>query len=111
MFIYQFFFYIGEYDTIIFFISNLWSEKNDNITDKPLNLELERMSSYLLTVLTKKQEVDAIIRDTIDKVLVLCFGRASDPVCLQLDDIVCHFSLTLYEFLFILNIRSEERHV
>ncbi|KAM4078947.1 hypothetical protein ACB094_09G078400 [Castanea mollissima] len=46
------------------------------------------MSSYLLTVLTKKLEVDAIIRDTIDKVLVLRFGRASDPVCLQLDDIL-----------------------
>ena len=91
-----------EYDTIIFFISNLWPEKNDNITDKPLNLELERMSSYLLTVLTKKQVVDAIIRDTIDKVLVLRFGRASDPVCLQLDGVVCHFSLTLFEFLFIL---------
>ena len=86
------------------FYKYLWPEKNDNITDKPLNLELERMSSYLLTVLTKKQEVDAIIKDTIDKVLVLRFGRASDPVCLQLDDIVCHFSLTLYEFLFILNI-------
>ena len=99
-----------EYDTIIFFISNLWPEKNDNITDKPLNLELERMSSYLLMVLTKKQEVDAIIRDTIDKVLVLHFGRASDPVCLQLNVVVCHLSLSLslslslFEFLFILDI-------
>ncbi|XP_030962540.1 thioredoxin-like protein 4B isoform X2 [Quercus lobata] len=45
------------------------------------------MSSYPLTVLTKNQEVDAIIRDTIDKVLVLRFGHASDPVCLQLDDL------------------------
>ena len=85
-------------------------KKNDNITDKPQNLEAERMSSYLLTVLTKKQEVDTIIRDTIDKVLVLRFGRASDPVCLQLDDVVCHLSLplslslSLSEFLFILNI-------
>ena len=83
-------------------------KKNDNITDEPQNLEVERMSSYLLTVLTKKQEVDAIIRDTIDKVLVLRFGRASDPVCLQLDDVVCHLSLplslSLFEFLFILNI-------
>ncbi|GMY25557.1 thioredoxin-like protein 4B, partial [Fagus crenata] len=46
------------------------------------------MSSYLLTTLTKKKEVDAIIRDTIDKVLILRFGRASDPVCLQLDDVL-----------------------
>ena len=47
------------------------------------------MSDYLLTtLLTKKKEIDYIIRDTIDKVLVLRFGRASDPVCLHLDDIV-----------------------
>ncbi|KAK4568259.1 hypothetical protein RGQ29_003872 [Quercus rubra] len=46
------------------------------------------MSSYLLTVQTKKQEVDAIIKGTINKVLVLCFGHASDPVCLQLDDVL-----------------------
>ncbi|KAL6968061.1 Thioredoxin-like protein 4B [Sarracenia purpurea var. burkii] len=44
--------------------------------------------SYLLTTLTEKREVDSLIRNTIDKVLVLRFGRASDPVCLQLDDIL-----------------------
>ncbi|XP_027360188.1 thioredoxin-like protein 4B [Abrus precatorius] len=44
--------------------------------------------NYLLTTLSKKIEVDSIIRDTIDKVLVLRFGRASDPVCLQLDQIL-----------------------
>ncbi|KAF9606341.1 hypothetical protein IFM89_025009 [Coptis chinensis] len=38
--------------------------------------------------LTKKKEVDSVIRDTIDKVLVLRFGKASDLVCLQLDDIL-----------------------
>ena len=43
---------------------------------------------YLLRTLTKKQEIDSTIRDTIDKVLVLRFGRASDAVCLQLDDVV-----------------------
>ncbi|KAL4606293.1 hypothetical protein ACB092_09G092300 [Castanea dentata] len=36
----------------------------------------------------KKQEVDAIIRDTINKVLVLHFGHASDPLCLQLNDVL-----------------------
>lgn len=46
---------------------------------------------YLLPTLRKKQEVDSVIRDTIDKVLVLRFGIASDAVCLQLDDIVCAF--------------------
>ncbi|WCJ38127.1 mRNA splicing factor thioredoxin-like U5 snRNP [Euphorbia peplus] len=44
--------------------------------------------SYLLTTLTKKKEIDSIIRDTIDKVLVLRFGRSSDAVCLQLDDLL-----------------------
>ncbi|CAN0897857.1 Thioredoxin-like protein 4B [Linum grandiflorum] len=44
--------------------------------------------SYLLPNLTKKKEIDSIIRDTIDKVLVLRFGRASDATCLQLDDIL-----------------------
>lgn len=46
--------------------------------------------SYLLRTLTTKREVDSIIRDTIDKVLILRFGRCSDSVCLLLDDIVCY---------------------
>lgn len=53
--------------------------------------ERERESdtmSYTLTTLTKKKDIDAIIKDTIDKVLVLRFGRASDAVCLHLDDLV-----------------------
>ncbi|KAK2403903.1 thioredoxin protein YLS8 [Trifolium repens] len=44
--------------------------------------------SYMLTTLSQKREVDSIIRDTIDKVLVLRFGRASDPICLHLDQIL-----------------------
>ncbi|XP_044491998.1 thioredoxin-like protein 4B [Mangifera indica] len=43
---------------------------------------------FLLTTLTNKKEIDSIIRDTIDKVLVLRFGRSADAVCLQLDDIL-----------------------
>nr|GLL42774.1 thioredoxin-like protein 4B [Ipomoea trifida] len=43
---------------------------------------------YILRTLRTKQEIDSIIRDTIDKVLVLRFGRSSDAVCLQLDDVL-----------------------
>ncbi|GFP83019.1 thioredoxin-like protein 4b, partial [Phtheirospermum japonicum] len=38
--------------------------------------------------LKEKREVDSLIRDTIDKVLVLRFGRSNDAVSLQLDDIL-----------------------
>ncbi|QCE07836.1 U5 snRNP protein [Vigna unguiculata] len=44
--------------------------------------------SELLTTLSKKIEVDTIIRDTFDKVVVLRFGRASDLTCLQQDHIL-----------------------
>jgi len=44
--------------------------------------------SYLLQTLTRKQDVDKLIRDTLDKVLVLRFGRATDVVCMQLDEIL-----------------------
>ncbi|OEL36687.1 hypothetical protein BAE44_0002295 [Dichanthelium oligosanthes] len=46
------------------------------------------MGSALLPTLRLKREVDAAIRDTLDKVLVLRFGRAADASCLHLDDIV-----------------------
>ncbi len=44
--------------------------------------------SYLLESLTRKEDVDKLILNTIDKVLVLRIGRASDVVCMQLDEIV-----------------------
>jgi hypothetical protein len=46
------------------------------------------MASALLLTLRRKREVDTAIRDTLDKVLVLRFGRATDAACLHLDDIV-----------------------
>ncbi|KAF8014820.1 hypothetical protein BT93_H0571 [Corymbia citriodora subsp. variegata] len=54
--------------------------------------------AYLLNTLTKKREVDSAIRDTIDKVLVLRFGRASDAVCLQLDDILAKSAREVSKF-------------
>jgi len=44
--------------------------------------------SFLLKTLTTKEEVDEVIRDTEDKVVVLRFGRETDTVCLQHDDIL-----------------------
>ncbi|KAG6466611.1 hypothetical protein ZIOFF_075581 [Zingiber officinale] len=46
------------------------------------------MSGFLLPTLTTKRDVDSIIRDTLDTVLLLRFGRAADFLCLHLDDIV-----------------------
>ncbi|XP_022772379.1 thioredoxin-like protein 4B [Durio zibethinus] len=54
--------------------------------------------SYLLPTLTRKKEVDTIVRDTIDKVLVLRFGLAVDAVCLQLDDILAKTARELSKF-------------
>ncbi|KAI9153203.1 hypothetical protein LWI28_007678 [Acer negundo] len=54
--------------------------------------------SYLLETLTKKKEIDTIIRDTIDKVLVLRFGRSSDSLSLQLDDILAKSARELSKF-------------
>ncbi|KAG3114372.1 hypothetical protein PI124_g6291 [Phytophthora idaei] len=46
------------------------------------------MASLLLEQLSTKSAVDDAIRGTKDRVLVLRFGRASDTVCLQQDDIL-----------------------
>nr|GEU62459.1 thioredoxin-like protein 4B [Tanacetum cinerariifolium] len=69
--------------------------------------------SQLLTTLTKKQEVDTIIRDTIDKLLVLRFGRSSDTVCLQLDDILAKTEVDVSKFakIALVDVDSEEIQV
>ncbi|XP_010532871.1 PREDICTED: thioredoxin-like protein 4B [Tarenaya hassleriana] len=69
--------------------------------------------SYLLTTLTKKKEIDQIIRDTIDKVLVLRFGRASDAVCLQLDETLARSARDVSKFatVALVDVDSEEVQV
>ncbi|DBA02346.1 TPA: hypothetical protein N0F65_007165, partial [Lagenidium giganteum] len=46
------------------------------------------MASLLLTELRTKAEVDEAIRGTKDQVLVLRFGRMTDTVCMQMDDVL-----------------------
>ncbi|CAN6461897.1 unnamed protein product [Victoria cruziana] len=69
--------------------------------------------SYILTTLRKKHEVDNIIRDTIDKVLVLRFGRQSDIGCLQLDEILAKSSQEISKFatVALVDVDSEEVQV
>eukprot|EP00850_Spirogloea_muscicola_P019605 SM000195S05252 [mRNA] locus=s195:1086:2090:+ [translate_table: standard] len=43
----------------------------------------------LLPACRTKVEVDAAIQGAVDKVVVLRFGRASDPTTMHLDDIRC----------------------
>ncbi|KAJ6751076.1 hypothetical protein OIU85_001585 [Salix viminalis] len=73
------------------------------------------MSDCLLTttLLTKKNEIDNVIRDTIDKVLVLRFGRASDPLCLHLDDILSKSAREVSKFstIALVDIDSEDVQV
>lgn len=44
--------------------------------------------SYVLPRLETKKDIDGAIKSTEDKVLVLRFGRETDAVCMQLDEIV-----------------------
>ena len=55
--------------------------------------------SYLLPSLLKKEDVDRAICDTLDKVLVLRFGRSSDVVCMKMDEIVYLDNFFLFCFL------------
>ncbi|PWA38097.1 mRNA splicing factor, thioredoxin-like U5 snRNP [Artemisia annua] len=69
--------------------------------------------SQLLTTLTKKQQVDTLIRDTIDKLLVLRFGTSSDSVSLQLDDILAKAEVDVSKFakIALVDVDSEEIQV
>ncbi|CAL5353536.1 unnamed protein product [Camellia sinensis] len=73
----------------------------------------EMEMSYQLRTLRKKREVDSIIRDTIDKLLVLRFGRSSDPLCLQLDDILSKSAREVSKFatIALVDIDSEDIQV
>ena len=69
------------------------------------------MSNFLLPTLTRKRDLDTIIRDTLDKVLVLRFGRASDRECTHLDEIVIPLHLLLITYFLIRHLisRSSEQ--
>ena len=58
--------------------------------------------SYLLTSLETKKDIDRAIKGCEDKVLVLRFGRETDAVCMQLDEIVCtatdHLICDMYKY-------------
>ncbi|OQR94458.1 hypothetical protein ACHHYP_01290 [Achlya hypogyna] len=51
--------------------------------------------AYLLQALPTKAAIDSAIRETKDKVLVLRFGRCTDAVCLQMDDILARCEVEL----------------
>jgi hypothetical protein len=44
--------------------------------------------AYFMQTLTSKKDVDYVIKNTLDKVLVLRFGREEDPETMKLDDTV-----------------------
>eukprot|EP00252_Welwitschia_mirabilis_P004393 TRINITY_DN1474_c0_g2_i2.p1 TRINITY_DN1474_c0_g2~~TRINITY_DN1474_c0_g2_i2.p1 ORF type:complete len:145 (-),score=18.31 TRINITY_DN1474_c0_g2_i2:195-629(-) len=69
--------------------------------------------SYLLQTLSRKQDVDRLIRDTLDKVLILRFGRATDIVCMELDEILAKTAHDVSKFaeIALVDIDSEEIQV
>lgn len=52
-----------------------------------------------LRALATKREVDQVIRHTEDKIVILRFGKETDPVCMELDDLVQLFCPTLHPIL------------
>jgi hypothetical protein len=55
--------------------------------------------AYVLRHARSKAEVDEAILGTMNKVLVLRFGRDDDPGCMVLDDIVCSYIARLASLL------------
>ncbi len=53
-------------------------------TDKSFN----KNNFNVLRILKSKEEINFVILNTIDKVLVLRFGRETDIICMQLDEMV-----------------------
>jgi hypothetical protein len=51
--------------------------------------------SYLLPQLSEKAQIDHVILNTEDKVVVLRFGRSTDPVCMQVDETVRTISMRM----------------
>ncbi|GJP38956.1 hypothetical protein CLOM_g23360 [Closterium sp. NIES-68] len=51
-----------------------------------------------LPVLTSKAQIDAFLWNTVDAVLVLRFGRAHDPHCMQLDDVLARAAVDVSRF-------------
>ncbi|MQL68147.1 hypothetical protein Taro_000422 [Colocasia esculenta] len=79
----------------------------------PEQVNSHRMSNFLLPMLTRKKEVDTFIRDTLEKVLVLRFGDASQPECAHLDDILYKSSRAVSRFatIALVDSNSEELQV
>ncbi|XP_044957530.1 thioredoxin-like protein 4B [Hordeum vulgare subsp. vulgare] len=71
------------------------------------------MGSVVLTTLRQKRDVDAAICDTLDKVLLLRFGRTSHSACLQLDDVLAKSSwgITKFTTVALVDMDSEEIQV
>ena len=55
--------------------------------------------AYVLPRLQSKKEIDRAIKKTEDKVLILRFGKDSDSVCMQMDEIVSEHSSSAYTVL------------
>jgi len=56
---------------------------------------------FLHYPLRTKKQINKVIRYTEDKVVVIRFGRASDPICMQQDYIVKILYIYIFNFIYI----------